>query len=109
MRSLPPPRITRKRRWRRFKRAVKFFFSKGRFSDPTSYEYNNKGQSIGKITQLRFSSRLRRSRWTKSEQALKKGTNVGLKTASVMGRLATRSMPLIRLKSRNLLNVKVKF
>ena len=37
MRSLPPPRVTRSRRWKRIKRALKFFFTRGYVSDPGAF------------------------------------------------------------------------
>ncbi|CAH6718293.1 hypothetical protein CLIB1444_01S03532 [[Candida] jaroonii] len=110
MRSLPPPRITRKRRWRRFKRAIKYFFKTGKLTDPSSPNYRFKSQSISKIKQSRITSRLRRSNFTKSDQFLRSSTNAGMKTASFVGKLVTRSMPVLKpFSSSNSLNVQVRF
>lgn len=110
MRSLPPPRITRKRKWKRFKRSLRYFFHKGRFSDPGSYLYKNKS-SISKIKKSRLASKFGRVRKSKSESFKRNGTMTGVKTVSLLGKLALRaSAPILRpFGSTNLLNVSVKF
>lgn len=104
MRSLPPPRITRKRIWKRIKRATKYFLKHGRFSDPESHAYKKKSQSISKIKQLRISSRLRKSKCN-STGVMRASGNMGLKTASAVTRMA--SMPF--LSRTSLVDLKVKF
>ncbi|WEJ94184.1 hypothetical protein PSN45_001664 [Yamadazyma tenuis] len=107
MRSLPPPRVTRKRIWCRIKRAAKLLFTQGRIHDPASHAYRNKSQIISKIKQSHFSSRLSRSTLSKSETILRRKVGTGLHTASLVGRAVGASVPLLRPGSRNSLNVSV--
>lgn len=112
MRSLPPPRITRKRRWRRIKRAVKSFFTKGYVSDPGAFliNHNNENHSISKIKQSRVSSRVRKTRSKPLDLGIRESANVGIKTAGFVSKIARRaSAPIFRPVSKSLLNLSVKF
>ncbi|CCE83546.1 Piso0_004125 [Millerozyma farinosa CBS 7064] len=114
MRSLPPPRITRKRRWRRIKRAIKAFFTKGYISDPGAFLSSSKGSkgSISTIRKSRFSPRYRKARLANPDMTLREGANVGIATASLVSKVASRaSMPLLRpLRDRsNRMNFTVRF
>lgn len=93
MRLLPPPRITRKRRWRRIKRAIKSLFTRGRVSDPGAFV--RQPRRVSKIKRSRMSKRVKRDR------GLRETTSVGLRTAAWCGRMA-------RPMSRSLLKINVK-
>lgn len=67
MRSLPPPRITRKRRWRRFKRFVKGFFS------------HNASWEIQRLEKSDTISHIRGSR-------TQRGVGAGFRTVGAIGR-----------------------
>ncbi|KAF7581124.1 hypothetical protein EJF18_70080 [Clavispora lusitaniae] len=67
MRSLPPPRITKKRRWRRFKRYVKNAFSQ-QYWRPSVDAKSNRARRV-KRTASRF------------------------KTASILGKIASSMVP----------------
>lgn len=113
MRSLPPPRITKKRRWKRIKRALRAFFNKGYMLDPGAFYPYPKATSkntISTIRRSRLTSRFRKSNFT-DEIGLKEGANAGLKTLSVMRRLARgMSVPVMRPVNKNRqMNVTVKF
>ncbi|ODV69782.1 hypothetical protein HYPBUDRAFT_174239 [Hyphopichia burtonii NRRL Y-1933] len=113
MRSLPPPRITRKRRWRRIKRALKSLFTKGYILDPGAFLSGEKGgnNSISKIRQSRVTSRVRKAKSRPTDLGLREGANAGIRTATFIGRVAKRaSMPILRpFNSRSLLNVSLRF
>ncbi|ABN64637.1 predicted protein [Scheffersomyces stipitis CBS 6054] len=100
MRSLPPPRITRARKWKRIKRAFKSLFTKGYISDHGAFVSTSRTSkstmkaSISTIKRSRISSRFRKRNFTDGVD-LADGANLGLKTMGHLGRLATRaSFPL---------------
>ncbi|CUM65246.1 uncharacterized protein PRCAT00002878001 [Priceomyces carsonii] len=113
MRSLPPPRITRKRRWKRIKRALKNFFTKGYVSDPgafVSHANTSNKRSVSTIKKSRLTSRFRRKNFTDGV-GLRDGANMGMRTVGTLGRLASKaSVPLMRPITRtNLVNLTVSF
>ncbi|CAK7892646.1 hypothetical protein CAAN1_01S11012 [[Candida] anglica] len=96
MRSLPPPRTTRKRRWKRFQRALKSLLFRGQVSDPGAFFWRRKKPN--KVT---------RRHWNSGEHF-----NSGVRAASVAGRLVRRaSAPFIRSVKRpaSSVNMTVKF
>ena len=114
MRSLPPPRITRRRRWLRIKRAIKTFFTKGYVSDTGAFvslrKHNRRAVSI--IQQSRFSFRAHRVRITPAEPTIRERANVGIAAANYVGRLTAKAaIPLFKPFSRNSnkMNVTLKF
>ncbi|CUM45314.1 unnamed protein product [Debaryomyces fabryi] len=113
MRSLPPPRVTRKRRWMRIKRAIRSFFAKGYVTDPGAFMPTSASnrRSISTIRKSRFSPRFRKSRINRSEIGIREGANAGIATASFVGKMASRaSMPVLRRHGpKNLMNLTVRF
>ena len=88
MRSLPPPRITRARKWKRIKRAIKNLFSKGYISDYGVFSRIQANHySISKIRRLRFSTRLVKSR---NDLNIVKRANRGFKLANYISRASRR-------------------
>lgn len=88
MRSLPPPRVTRARKWKRIKRAIKNLFSKGYISDYGVFSrIQTNHYSISKIRRLRFSTRLVKSR---NDLNIVKRANRGFKLANYISRASRR-------------------
>ncbi|KAK6459192.1 uncharacterized protein RJT20DRAFT_4770 [Scheffersomyces xylosifermentans] len=116
MRSLPPPRITRARKWKRIRRAIKSFFSKGYTSDHGAFLSTAKTSrstmkaSISTIKKSRISSRFRKRNFTDGV-GLADGANAGIKTVSCLGKLATRaSLPILSPLTRSSsVNLSLKF
>ncbi|EGW31018.1 uncharacterized protein SPAPADRAFT_141978 [Spathaspora passalidarum NRRL Y-27907] len=85
MRSLPPPRITRARRWKRIKRAIKNLFLQGYISDFSVFHRSTQpNYTISKIHKSRFSSRLKKQ----SQMGIIQTANIGLQVAGYLGKLA---------------------
>ncbi|RCK63543.1 hypothetical protein Cantr_09878 [Candida viswanathii] len=95
MRSLPPPRITRARRWKRIKRALKSFFEQGYIADfSVFYKRCQKNHyTISKIRRTRFTYRF----VTTERKGVVKRANRGWRFARVVGRHARKvTMPGLR-------------
>ncbi|ODV77438.1 uncharacterized protein CANTADRAFT_309081 [Suhomyces tanzawaensis NRRL Y-17324] len=110
MRSLPPPRITRLRRWKRIKRAIRSFFTQGYVSDPGAFLPQNGSRShISIIKKSRLTSRFRKRNFT--DMGLREGASAGIRTAGYMGKLATRaSFPVLRPRHKSSkINLSVRF
>lgn len=100
MRSLPPPRVTTKRRWKRFKRALKSLVFTGNISDPGAFVWKKKL----KPTKVKAKRRAWLSR-NPNESKVEKTTNI-------VGRLVARAaLPLINKISKRdgLVNMSVRF
>ncbi|RLV89442.1 hypothetical protein JA1_005176 [Spathaspora sp. JA1] len=80
MRSLPPPRITRARRWKRIKRAIKNLFIQGYISDFSVFHRAPSNFTISKIHKSKFSSRLKKQ----SEIGIVQTANIGLQFAGYL-------------------------
>ncbi|KAK6205534.1 uncharacterized protein RJT21DRAFT_124670 [Scheffersomyces amazonensis] len=111
MRSLPPPRVTRSRRWKRIRKAIASFFKRGRISDKGAFVSSSKvnlNSSISTIKKSRITSRIRKANFTDGV-GLIDGANAGLKTASMFGKLIKRaSFPAMTRKSSKI-NMTVRF
>ncbi|CAH2354055.1 hypothetical protein CLIB1423_14S01024 [[Candida] railenensis] len=96
MRSLPHPRITKKRRWKRFKRALKALIFSGDVSDPGAFVWRRKKKPTTIATRRR----------------LEFPSHGAIHSATVVRKIATRaSMPIlsrVRGKSSSL-NMTVRF
>ncbi|CAI5757288.1 unnamed protein product [Candida verbasci] len=109
MRSLPPPRITRSRKWKRIRRAIFNLLTKGYISDFGVFSRNQNirySYTISKIEKARFSSRMK---FKTNELFLTANTSIKILTtlSKVLGKL---SMPGMRKELvPNKLNVSVKF
>ncbi|KAI5969271.1 hypothetical protein CANMA_001718 [Candida margitis] len=80
MRSLPPPRITRARRWKRIKRALKNLLAKGYISDYGVFHrrslYSRRFYSITKVHKSPILSRMKKR---KSDMQIFQTANSGLR------------------------------
>lgn len=98
MRSLPPPRLTRKRRWRRAKRAVANVFRKGFFSHRLPARIANSPQirnDISFIKRSRILMRPRKRNFTDG-MTLRDGAQWGYRTLYTVKRLTRHvSRPMV--------------
>ena len=100
MRSLPPPRITRARRWKRIKRALKSLFDKGYISDFTVFNKRSQTNqySVSKIKKTKFTYRFVNT----EKKGVVKRANRGLRFARMISKKATKfTMPGLRRGLRN--------
>ncbi|KAK6461425.1 hypothetical protein DFJ63DRAFT_182285 [Scheffersomyces coipomensis] len=111
MRSLPPPRVTRSRRWKRIRRAIASLFTRGKISDTAAFIPSSKinmNPSISTIKKSRFTSRFRKSNFTDGI-GLRESANAGIKTAGMFGKMLTKaSFPFLNHTSSQI-NMTVKF
>lgn len=93
MRSLPPPRITRARRWKRIKRALKNLFTKGYISDFGVFQkrawLSRQCHSVSMIGRLPILSRMRKLNST--EDNLVKSANWGFLIAKSFSKLVAKT------------------
>lgn len=114
MRSLPPPRITKRRKWLRIKRAIRTFFTKGYVSDTGAFMplTRRHRRSVSIVQQSRFSLRARRVRIIPAEHTIGERANIGIAAVNYVGKLAAKAvLPLFKPfgKNTNKMNVTLKF
>lgn len=92
MRSLPPPRITRKRRWRRVKRAVADMFRRGYFTQRLPAHLATSPPLRHDISMIKRSRILQRARKRNCTDGitLRDGTQWGIRTAYTVKRITRR-------------------
>lgn len=94
MRSLPPPRVTRSRRWKRIKRAVAYFFTRGYVADPGAFL----------PARPRLVLIIKPSRVLPGMKRVEEPGKIG--NVAKVGRIATKTLPLILPSSK--LNLKLR-
>ncbi|CAD1812098.1 hypothetical protein FOB58_004495 [Candida parapsilosis] len=87
MRSLPPPRITRARRWKRIKRAMKNLLTKGYISDYGVFHRKSSlySRHFYSITKIHKSPILSRMKKRKTDMQVFQTANSGLRFAKHFG------------------------
>lgn len=85
MRSLPPPRITTARKWKRIKRSMKSLFTSGNITDFSPFaRRQNQNYSISKFKVSRITHRFKKQQDIGIVQT-------GIKTAGFLGKLASKT------------------